>query len=335
MSRFVKSAAVLPLLGLAVACGNGRDAGAIHASGHIEATEVRVAARVGGMVAELPFHEGDAVKAGQVVARLDTSDSEHDLARTRADLAAGEARLRLLLAGTRKEDIDRASAELGRAEADLAGAELDLSRLEGLASRGTATLQARDDARTRVAVFGRVAAVDRATLAALKAGPRSQEIDQARAQRDAAAAAVAAIEQRIGDATVAAPRDGLITERATEPGEVLSPGTPLYVLTDLAHPWLNVYVDEPALARIRLGGPVTVRVDGTAQAFTGTVTYVSQVAEFTPKNVQTPEERAKLVFRIKVGLENPNGVFKPGMPADAYFEPNGTVTPAPGATAAR
>jgi HlyD family secretion protein len=100
---------------------------------------------------------------------------------------------------------------------------------------------------------------------------------------------------------------------------VLAPGALLYVLTDIAHPWLNVYVDEPSLSRVRLGDAVRVRVDGRTEEFPGKVTFVSEVAEFTPKNVQTPEERAKLVFRVKVGLDNPEGIFKPGMPADAYF----------------
>jgi HlyD family secretion protein len=320
MQRWFALIVVASVAGVAsLGCGAGRNGRTIHASGHVEATEVRLAAKVGGTLLALPFWEGDEVKAGDVIARLDTVDAEHDLARARAELHVADARLRLLLAGTRREDIQRAEAELARAEADLAGATLDFDRLEGLADRGTATLKARDDARTRKEMLGRVVAADRAELEKLKSGPRPQEIDQARAQRAAAAATVAIIEQRITDATVLAPGAGVITSRASEPGEVLPPGALLYVLTDLAHPWLNVYVDEPALAFIRLGEPVTVRVDGRSESFTGKVTYVSQVAEFTPKNVQTPEERAKLVFRIKVGLENPQGIFKPGMPADAYF----------------
>ena len=296
----------------------GRDA--IHASGHIEATEVRIAAKVGGKLVQLPFWEGDAVKASDVLARLDTVDAEHDLARGRAELDNADARLRLMRAGTREEDIARAEAELARAEAELDGATLDLHRLEGLADRGTATLKARDDARTRAEVLGRIAAADRAELAKARAGFRTEEIEQARAARAAAEATVAAIQQRITDAIVQAPREGVITQRAAEPGEVLAPGALLYVLTDIAHPWLSVYVDEPSLARVRLGDAVRVRIDGHPSDFTGKVTYVSDVAEFTPKNVQTPEERAKLVFRVKVGLENSGRVFKPGMPADAYFD---------------
>ena len=312
-------AAVGSLAGPLLGCGNSANRQLIHASGHIEATEVRLAAKVGGRLVSLPFWEGDRVRAGEVVAKLDTADPEHDLARARAELAGADARLRLLLAGTRLEDIQRAEAELARAEADLAGAVLDSNRLEGLADRGTATLKARDDARTRKAMLERVVAADRAEVAKLKAGPRPQEIEQARAQKAASEATVATIEQRISDATVLAPRDGVITSRASEPGEVLPPGALLYILTDIARPWVNVYADEPSLSRIHLGDPVKVRVDGRKEDFTGKVTYVSQVAEFTPKNVQTPEERAKLVFRVKVGLDNPDGIFKPGMPADAYF----------------
>ncbi|MDD5563832.1 MAG: efflux RND transporter periplasmic adaptor subunit [Thermoanaerobaculaceae bacterium] len=304
-------------------CGAGTDRGVIHASGHIEATEVRLGAKVGGRLLALPFWEGDAVKAGVVVAQVDTTDATNDLARAGAEFDAADARLRLLLAGSRKEDVQRAEADLERAEADLAGAVLDLNRLEGLADRGTATLKARDDARTRKAMLASAVTAGRARLAELVAGPRPQEIEQARAQRAAAEAAVATVRQRIADATVAAPRDGVITQRVAEPGEVLPPGALLYVLTDIAHPWLNVYVDEPSLPRIRLGDPVRVRVDGRSDAFAGRVTYVSDVAEFTPKNVQTPEERAKLVFRVKVGLDNAAGVFKPGMPADAYFDAQG------------
>jgi HlyD family secretion protein len=91
------------------------------------------------------------------------------------------------------------------------------------------------------------------------------------------------------------------------------------ILTDLERPWLTVWIDEPSLSRVTLGQSVTVRVDGNDQSFDGTVSFISPVAEFTPKNVQTPDERAKLVFRVKVQLANPDGIFKPGMPADAHF----------------
>jgi len=302
-----------------VACGGGSENGRIHASGHIEATDVRLASKVGGSLLDAPFQEGDAVRAGAVVARLDTADAEHELARARAQEEAADAQLRLLLSGTRAEDLDRAEEQLAQAQAELDNANRDFDRISGLAERGTATEKARDDAATRQQVAQRKFSALRAELAKLTAGPRREEIESARAQRAAAQASVAAVEQRIRDATVAAPRDGVITDRIAEPGEVLAPGAPIAVLTDLAHPWLDVYVAEPQLSQIELGDRVEVRVDGRSEAFQGKVSYISSVAEFTPKNVQTPEERAKLVFKIKVALDNSSGVFKPGMPADAYF----------------
>jgi HlyD family secretion protein len=313
-------------------CGNGSGNGTIHASGHIEATEVRLAAKLGGRLLELPFQEGDAVAAGAVVARFDTVDAQHELDRARADLDATDATLRLLLAGTRIEDVHQAEAELARAQADLDSAERDLARLEGLAERGTATVKARDDARTRRDMAQRAVAATRAVLDKLIAGPRAQEIEAARARRAGAEATVAAINQRIADMTVLAPRAGVITERTAEPGEVLPAGAPLSVLTALAEPWLTVYVDEPSLSRVRIGESVSVRVDGRAGSLTGRVSYVSPVAEFTPKNVQTPEERAKLVFKVKIALDNRDGVFKPGMPADAYFTGTGDRGPGTGRT---
>jgi HlyD family secretion protein len=295
--------------------------GAIHSSGHIEATEVRLAAKVGGRLVELPFQEGDTVKAGDVVARIDTTDAQIELRRAEAELAAADARLRLLLAGTRVEDIQRVEAEVSRTEADLANAETDKRRLEGLAEKGTATMKARDDSRTRVLMLSRTVAGQKAELHKLKSGARAEEIDAARAQKRVTEAVISAISQKITDSTVLAPRAGLITQRTTEPGEILPAGAVVSVLTDTLHPWLNAYVDQPVLSRIKLGDPVKVHVDGRDHDYLGKITYVSEVAEFTPKNVQTPEERAKLVFKIKIGLDNAGGVFKSGMPADAYFEP--------------
>ena len=310
----------LPLAALALAGCAARNGSAIHASGHIEATEVRLAAKVGGRLLELPLQEGDAVAAGALVARLDTSDAEHDLARAQAEAAAADARLRLLLAGSRSEDIRQASEELARAETERDAAERDLVRMEDLAGRGTATVKQRDDARTRRDAAVRAVAAAKALVDKLHAGPRPEEIEAARAQQQAAEAVIATVKQRIADATVLAPRAGIITQRAAEPGEVLPPGALLEVLTDLAHPWLTVYIDEPSLARVRVGDEARVRVDGRTDDFAGRVGSVADTAEFTPKNVQTPEERAKLVFKVKIALDNAQGVFKPGMPADAYFD---------------
>ncbi|MDH3813399.1 MAG: HlyD family efflux transporter periplasmic adaptor subunit [Acidobacteriota bacterium] len=300
-------------------CSKSLDDSTIRASGHIEATEVRLAAKVGGRLLEAPLEEGQTITAGVLVARLETVDAEHQLAQARANAEAADAQLRLLLAGSRAEDLRRAEDQMAQAQAELDAARRDLDRLSGLADRGSATEKSRDDAATRKEIAERAVAAARAQLDKLVAGPRRQEIEAARAQRASAEAMVAAVEQQISDATVLAPTDGIVTTRIAEPGEILPPGATIAILTDLDRPWLTVWIDEPSLSRVTLGQAVTVRVDGSDQRFKGTVSFISPVAEFTPKNVQTPDERAKLVFRVKVRLDNTDGVFKPGMPADAHF----------------
>ena len=300
-------------------CNKSLDDSTIRASGHIEATEVRLAAKVGGRLLEAPLEEGQTITAGVLVARLETVDAEHQLAQARANAEAADAQLRLLLAGSRAEDLRRAEDQMAQAQAELDAARRDLDRLSGLADRGSATEKSRDDAATRKEIAERSVAAARAQLDKLVAGPRRQEIEAARAQRAAADAMVDAVEQKISDGTVLTPFEGVVTTRVAEPGEILPPGATIAVLTDLARPWLTVWIDEPSLSQVKLGQQVDVHIDGSDQVFDGTVSFISPVAEFTPKNVQTPDERAKLVFRVKVQLANPEGIFKPGMPADAYF----------------
>ena len=302
-----------------IGCNKSLDDSTIRASGHIEATEVRLAAKVGGRLLEAPLEEGQTITAGVLVAQFETVDAEHQLAQARANAEAADAQLRLLLAGSRAEDLRRAEDQMAQAQAELDAARRDLDRLSGLADRGSATEKSRDDAATRKEIAERAVAAARAQLDKLVAGPRRQEIEAARAQRASAEAMVAAVEQQITDATVLAPTDGIVTTRIAEPGEILPPGATIAILTDLSRPWLTVWIDEPSLSRVTLGQAVTVRVDGSDQGFKGTVSFISPVAEFTPKNVQTPDERAKLVFRVKVRLDNVDGIFKPGMPADAHF----------------
>ena len=304
---------------LTIGCNKQIETGAIRASGHIEATEIRLAAKVGGRLLEAPFEEGNTITTGELAARLETIDAEHQLAQARANAEAADALLRLLLAGSRAEDLRRAEDQMAQAQAELDAARRDLDRLSGLADRGSATEKSRDDAATRKEIAERAVTAARAQLDKLVAGPRRQEIEAARAQRASAEAMVAAVEQQITDATVLAPTDGVVTTRVAEPGEILPPGATIAVLTDLARPWLTVWIDEPSLSQVILGQQVTVLIDGSDRTFDGTVSFISPIAEFTPKNVQTPDERAKLVFRVKIQLANPDGTFKPGMPADADF----------------
>jgi HlyD family secretion protein len=162
----------------------------------------------------------------------------------------------------------------------------------------------------------------RERLRRLEAGSRREEIDAARARLQAADARIAQLEQQLKDSVITSPVSGVVTEKLTEAGELAARGTGLVIVTDLADAWLNVYVGEPDLGRIRLGQEAEVRTDD-GQARKGRVSFVASRAEFTPKNVQTRDERVKLVYRIKVALENADGLFKPGMPAEAHLQPAG------------
>jgi HlyD family secretion protein len=315
---------VLVLLALAGgACRRGAANPAIVASGHVEATEVTVSSKVAGTIEQRLVDEGDHVEAGQKIARIDTTDTRLALDAARAERAQADADLRLRLAGSRVEDIQEARAQVERAEADLDGAQKDLARMEGLLTSGSGTTKARDDARTRRDVARASLDAARERLRRLEKGSRKEEIDAARARLQAAEARIAQLEQQIKDAVVTSRVKGVVTERLAETGELAARGTGIVVVTDLANAWLNVYVGEPDLARIRLGQEAEVRTDD-GQVRKGRVSFVSSQAEFTPKNVQTRDERVKLVYRIKVALENADGLFKPGMPAEARIRPTGS-----------
>src|SRR5262245_16275508 len=305
------------VLALSVAaCGRDRDVNAIVASGHVEATEVRVATKVAGRLAKVAVEEGDHVKAGQLLAQVDTTDVNLALATARAERGQADAELRLRLAGARVEDVGEAEANVQRARADLDGAEKDLERMEGLLASGSGTAKARDDARARRDAAAASLAAGRERLARRKAGSRPEEIDSARARVAAAEARIGQLEQQLRDATLASPVDGVVTEKLAESGELAANGTGVAVVSDLGKPWLTVYIPEPDLGRVRIGQEAEVVTDD-GQARTGHIVSVASKAEFTPKNVQTRDERVKLVYKLKILLPNPDGLFKAGMPAEA------------------
>ena len=316
------------LLALAtLACnGVGRDGSTITTSGHVEATEVRVSTKVAGTLESFALQEGDRVAAGQEIARLDTTDTALALAAARADLGQAQAELRLRLAGSRREDVAEAETQVRRAEADLSGAEKDLARMQGLLDSGSGTTKARDDARTRRDVAAAALAGARERLTRLRTGFRVEEKDAARARVEAAEARVAQFEQQMKDAVVVSPVAGIVTEKLVERGELLSRGAALAVITDLAEAWLTVYLPEPDLARVRIGQEAEVAADDGKTVRKGRLNYVASQAEFTPKNAQTRDERVKLVYRLKIGLPNEDGAFKPGMPAEARLLPAGPAS---------
>jgi HlyD family secretion protein len=313
------------------ACQETAPATEARVSGQVDATEVQVAPEVGGRIVEMTIAEGDRVKQGDVIARLDTRDVDLALQRAQAERSQADAQLRLLQAGARPEDIRQAqaqaaaaAADVAAAQADLAAAEMDLQRFERLLHSNSGSQKQRDDAATRSQMArDRVAAARaretaaREAVSRLRAGSRREEIEGARARVAGVDAQIATLQKSRGDAIVAAPISGVVTERLLDPGEIVSPRAPIAVLTDLDHAWAEVFVDEPMIPRVRLGQSATVFTDAGGPGLPGKVSYVASKAEFTPRNVQTAEDRSKLVYRVKIAVDNRSGILKQGMPVEA------------------
>lgn len=304
---------------LLAGCADKDDPTQIRAPGYVEATEVRLATKLGGTLVSFPLEEGDRVEPGQEIARFSTVDQELALQAARAEVEIQRAQAALLEKGFRREEIAEAEAQVARAEVELAAAERELARFQGLLDSGSGTEKTRDDARTRRDAAEKGVAAGRAQLAKLRAGFRAEEIAAANARLAAAEARVAQIDQQVRDATILAPSHGVVTEKLVEAGEIVPPGTRLAVVSQLDTVDLVAYLAGPDLGRVRLGQKVRVTTDD-GQGREGTLSFISPEAEFTPKNVQTRDERIKLVYKIKIALPNEDGLFKPGMPAEAHLE---------------
>ena len=327
---------LLPLLGVLVvitACADDAPVNEVRATGHVEANEVRLAPEAGGRIAELAVAEGDQVAAGALILRLDDRAARLAVDRARAERQHAEAQLALLQAGARREDVRQAQAQaqatrddLAAARAELDAAEADLERFEALLRANAGSRKQRDDAATRrdvarervQALESRVRAAEQAT-ARLTAGARKEEIDAARARVAAAESAVKSAEEALDDTTLRAPVGGVITETLVSQGEVIAPRAHAVVLVDLVNAWADVFVAGPLIPRLRLNQPATVFTDAGGGGLPGSVTYISPKAEFTPRNVQTAEERSKLVYRVRISVHNPEGVLKQGMPVEAVL----------------
>ena len=336
---------IVALTLFALACAEDAPSDRLRVSGHVEATETRVAAEAGGRILTLTVKEGDRVQPGQVVMTLDTRDVQLAIQRARAEHAAADAQLRLVMAGARVEDIrqaqsqvETARAEAAAAKTELDAAEQDLARFESLLATNSGSRKQRDDAATRRDVASdRVAQAQSRVrnaeqgLARLKAGARPEEIDAARARLAATSAQIASLEKGLTDATVESPVGGIVTEKLVEAGEVIPPRAPALVVVDLDRAWADVFVPEPSVPSIRIGQAATVFTDAGGPGIPGTIGYISPKAEFTPRNVQTAEERSKLVYRVRINVDNKDGVLKQGMPVEAEIpltHPNQAATDA-------
>jgi HlyD family secretion protein len=303
----------------------------LEATGTVEGVEARVGFQRAGQVAEVLVREGDAVAAGQVLAVLDTAALHARRQQAAAQVAAARALLAELEAGSRPQEVAQATLASEAAAATLADARRDLERARTLYEGGVFSREAYDKARTAVEVQERQLRQAAAQADLVREGPRQERVDAQRAQVEQARASLAEIEAAIAGAVLRAPFAGVVTTRHREPGEIVAPGAPAISLLDRSDRWIRIYVPEGRLAAVRLGARATIRTDTYAdRAYAGEVSHIASEAEFTPKTVQTQEERVKLVYSAKVRITgDPEYQLKPGMPADVSIP-----LPAPAASAA-
>lgn len=352
-------------------------------SGNIELTEVNISFKTAGRLVERTVDEGDMVKKGQVIARLDRDqllaqkareeaglqsaisqlaqaetslawqkkNLEAEIQQREADLSSAQARLRELKTGSRPQEIQEAKAVVASAEAEFARAKRDWERAETLyknddistaqydqyRSRWEASQAALEQAKERqelVIAGPRIEQIDSAAAQVQRAEAalmmsknnvleirrREQEIAVRKAEIERAKANLALIETQLADTVAVSPIDGVVLVKSADVGEVLAAGTSVVTIGDIEHPWLRGYINEPDYGRVKLGMEVAVTTDSyPGKVYKGRLSFISSQAEFTPKQIQTHEERVKLVYRIKIDLENPRHELKSNMPADAVI----------------
>ena len=290
-------------------------------SGNIEAHESIVGFKVSGRIVDLPIEEGQWVESGTLLAQLDTADYRQQLAMDEAAVRVQRDQLNLGLAGTRPQQLEVAQQALTDAKADLAQKQIDYTRAETLFRDRVGSQVARDQAETNLKRAQTVAKSAQEQYDQAIEGTRKEQLAVDRAQLGQAVQKAHLSRIYLDYTTLRAPKAGVILVRNAELGEVVAPNTPIVTLGDLDHVWLRAYVNETDLGRIHWGQPVMVRTDSySGKTYHGNISFISSKAEFTPKSVQTFQERVTLVYRVKINLENPNHELKPGMPADAEIQ---------------
>jgi HlyD family secretion protein len=305
----------------ALSAGDG-DGAALLASGTVEATEARLGFEVAGRIVGLDAREGDRVAAGTVLASLDDEELVARRAQAAAQTEAARARLAELEAGFRSEEVAQARSAVAAAAERVTDAERDLDRTRILFDGGALPREALDKAALAVELARRQGEQSAEQLALLERGARPEQIAAARAQVAQAEAAVAALDATLAKTRLAAPFDGIVTVRHREPGEIVAPGAAVVTLMNPDDRWVRIYVPENRLGRVALGQRATIVSDTFAdRRYEGEVAFVADEAEFTPKTVQTTEERVRLVYAVKVRITGDAALeLKPGLPADVTLE---------------
>jgi len=299
---------------------NNRHDSRIFVSGNIEATEVDLAFRIGGQISKITIEEGDRIKAGKIVAELDTDTLLALKGASESEIGAARAVLDELERGSRREDIEMARAVLNACDSRLVNARDEHNRYESLYKQNAISASQYDGKATalKVAQAEKDNAVER--LQFMETGPREEQIRAARNRLERAQWELKKIDLDLKHSFLETPVDAVVLVKSNESGEVVLPGATVATVAKLDEVWLKGYVAESDLGRVKLGQKVEVTTDTYPdKKYVGIVTFISPRAEFTPKNVQTREERVKQVYRVKVTIPNLQHELKIGMPAEGYI----------------
>jgi HlyD family secretion protein len=302
-------------------CGNGNNNNSIEASGIIEATNVTVSSKVTGQVLRLNFEEGDLVKSGDTLVYIDHANLEIQLRQAQAAEMQADAQLQLMKQGARSEDIKQAEDAVKQAKANYELANRDKERNGKLYQSKSITQQQFDNILSKYEITSAQYNSAIENLKKIKNLYRPYDIKQAVANLEKQKAAADLLKKNISDSYVIVPINGFVTKKFVEAGETVAPLSSLFMISDLSYVDLVIYIPETGLGKIQLGQTADVTVDTYRnKVFKGKVIYISPQAEFTPKNIQTKDERVKLVYAVKIHIANPEFDLKDGMPADAVIK---------------
>jgi HlyD family secretion protein len=303
---------------LGAACGKGNDPNVVHLSGRLEAPVVDLAPKVAGRVVEVRVREGDRVKAGDLIARLDLGETALAVERDRRGLESSQARYEDLQAGSRAAEIKAAEEEVADRRAAVELAKPELERQQILLSKKVGTPRDVDVARSNLDRAEANLKMSEERLRLAREGFRRYQTEQARAEVSRAQTVLKQSETVARESEIRAPADGVILHRMAEPGLLLGPGQPGVTMAFADRLYVRTFIPEAQLGRVRMGSPAEVSVDAfKGRTFPGKVTEISPDAEFTPKPVDTSRERVNMVYAAKVDLDAGwNAPLVPGQPAD-------------------
>jgi HlyD family secretion protein len=308
------------------------DRGDLLLYGNVDLRQVDLPFNDSERIAEVDAQEGDRVKAGQVLARLDTARLRPQVAKAQADVAAQQQVVERLQHGNRPEEIAEARANVDAAKAEADDARAQYERLRSLADSSSGRAVSRQDldaARASLDTAEAKLQMNQKALALEVAGPRREDIAQALAQLRSDQAQLALLQQQMSDAELRAPMDAVVRARIMEPGEIASPQKTVFTLAITDPKWVRAYVDEGNLSRVHEGWAASITVDALpGQEVSGWIGFISPVAEFTPKSVETTELRSSLVYEVRVFVKDPQDQLRLGMPATVRVLPQTETAPA-------